>query len=139
MGHRSQLPRTGPFAAWHVVLAAALVLCCAGCTRSKYRQRADAESYSLINSRQTDPRWTLPNRRVEPSHDSRMYVASEDDCGPKPPDDVAAHQYMIRPDGKQVCYYGKIPTRSGEDNPAWIDLVPRTGRWRDQVVATVGD
>ena len=126
MEPRPQLPRSGTFAAWHVAFATALVLGCVGCTRSKYRQRADAESYRLIKSRQTDPRWTLPNRRVEPSRDSRMYVANEQDCGPKPPDDIAAHQYMIRPDGKQVCYYGKIPTRSGEENPAWIDLVPRT-------------
>ncbi len=126
MGNQSQLPRVGIHAAWHLSFTAALVLCLIGCTRSKYRKAADSEAYCLISSRQSDPRWVLPNRSVEPNHSSRMYVANEQDCGPKPPDDIAAHRYMTRPDCKKIHYYDKIPTRSSVENPAWLELLPRT-------------
>ena len=110
---------------WRLAITAALLLCISGCSRSRYRQAADSEAYGLITSRQSDPRWMLPSRSVEPNRDSRMYLANEQDCGPKPPDDLAAHRYMLRPDGKNLPYYRAIPTRSRVENPAWIDLLPR--------------
>lgn len=125
MGHQSQLLRWGTHAVCHLSLAAVVGCCSAGCSRTKYRKAADSEAYGLISSRQTDPRWALPRRRVEPDHDSRMYLANERDCGPKPADDTAAHRYVVRPDGKRVHYYSKIPTRANVENPAWISLLPR--------------
>ncbi|MEZ6134691.1 MAG: TolC family protein [Pirellulaceae bacterium] len=97
-----------------------------GCSRTKYRRAADAESYCLINSRQSDPLWDVPNRPVEPRQISRMYVAAEQDCGPKPLDDAAAKRYMDHPDCKDnTGYYSQIPTRIGSENPSWIASLPR--------------
>ena len=96
-----------------------------GCARSQYRQAADSEAYCLIESRQSNPLWQLPDRPVEPNITSRMYVANEADCGPKPPDDMAAHRYMDCPDCKSIEYYRNIPTRNHVENPAWLDYLPR--------------
>ncbi|QEG00996.1 Outer membrane efflux protein [Stieleria maiorica] len=96
-----------------------------GCARSGYRQAADSEAYCLVKSRQSDPRWSIPHRAVEPRRRSRMYVANEQDCGPKPPDDLAAHRYMTLPDCKPVAYYDQIPTRTHVENPVWLDYLPR--------------
>lgn len=96
-----------------------------GCARSQYRRAADQEAYCLIESRESDPRWLLPNREVEPDRRSRMYLANEVDCGPKPPDDPAAHRYMVKPDCKEIPYYQRIATRGNVENPIWLDLLPR--------------
>ncbi len=107
----------------------ALILICVtlvGCARTDYRRRADTEANCLIASRQTDPRWNVPNRVVEPQHHSRMYLAAEDDCGPKPIDDAAANCYMQHPDGiDNSRYYSKIQTKGHTENPVWIDYLPR--------------
>ncbi|MCA9129740.1 MAG: TolC family protein [Planctomycetales bacterium] len=97
-----------------------------GCSRSQYRRNADRESYCLINSRQSDPRWELPTRPVEPAANSRMYVAVVDECGPKPQDDLAAKRYMDCPDCKDnTRYYDRIPNKSSTENPIWVDYLPR--------------
>jgi outer membrane protein TolC len=108
-----------------LLVMAAISVWLVGCSRTRYRQAADAESYGLVQSRQVDPRWVLPNRSVEPSPQSRMYLATEQDCGPKPPDDQAAHCYMVKPDGKEIHYYDQRHTRSGVENAGWIDVLPR--------------
>ena len=126
MGNRSKLP-SDPFRQLsHCLLLAVSLTILSGCSRSRYRQAADSESYRLIKSRQSDPRWQLPVRRVEPNRASRMYLANERACGPKPPDDTAARRYMMHPDGKPNRYYGNKPTRCYVENPAWLDLLPRT-------------
>lgn len=97
-----------------------------GCSRTQYRRAADKESYCLINSRQVDPRWDVPNRSVEPGPQSRMYLASERDCGPKPADDPAAKRWMDTPGCMQGSrYYSKIGTRANTENPVWLDYLPR--------------
>lgn len=105
-----------------LVLSAGMM---SGCARSQYRRAADAEAYCLIESRQSDPLWQLPDRAVEPDRSSRMYLANEQDCGPKPADDVAAHRYMTQPDCKPIAYYDRIATRSKVENPIWLDYLPR--------------
>ncbi|MCA9137342.1 MAG: TolC family protein [Planctomycetales bacterium] len=113
---------------WLSVLALAMLPAMgivSGCARSKYRQAADAEAYCLIESRESDPLWLLPNRNVEPDRRSRMYLANEVDCGPKPPDDPAAQRYMVNPDCKEIPYYQRISTRGNVENPIWMDLLPR--------------
>lgn len=106
-----------------------LVLACAlldGCNRTKYRRAADSESYCLIESREIDPRWEVPDRAVEPQPASRMYFAAEQDCGPKPQDDTAAHRYMDYPDGfNNTKYYSKIGNKSYTENPMWAEFLPR--------------
>ena len=103
-----------------------IFLVASGCTRLDYRRSADAESYCLIDSRQSDPRWDVPDRAVEPQLHSRLYMANEQDCGPKPQDDPAASCYMDRPNCiNNTRYYGRIPSKSNTENPIWIDYLPR--------------
>lgn len=106
-----------------------LALVCAllvGCNRTKYRRSADSESYCLINSRKIDPRWDVPNRPVEPRPASRMYFGAEQDYGPKPQDDVAAHRYMDYPDCfNNTKYYSKIGNKGYTENPMWVAYLPR--------------
>ena len=97
-----------------------------GCNRTKYRRAADSESYCLINSRQVDPRWEVPKRPVEPQKVSRMYFAAEQDCGPKPQDDIAAKRYMNYPGCfNNTKYYSKIGDKYYTENPIWMDSLPR--------------
>ncbi|GAB5407029.1 MAG: hypothetical protein Aurels2KO_52600 [Aureliella sp.] len=87
---------------------------------------ADDESYCLIESREVDARWDVPQRAVEPKPISRMYLASQQDCGPKPIDDAAAQRWMNQPGCiDNTRYYSKIPTRSTVENPVWLDYLPR--------------
>ena len=80
----------------------------------------------MINSRQSQPLWVLPDRVVEPETISRMYVGAEQDCGPKPLDDPAAKQLMDRPDCiDNTKYYSNIATKSSTENPIWVDFLPR--------------
>ncbi len=108
------------------LLAAVTLVGQIGCTRSHYRRSADLESYGLVESRQTDPRWDVPSRTVEPAANSRMYVGAHLDCAPKPQDDLAAKCYMDYP-GRfdNTHYYSQIPTRATTENPSWMDQLPR--------------
>ncbi len=97
-----------------------------GCSRSKHRVRADHEAYGLIESRQSDDLWSVPPRPVEPLSQSRMYLASEQDGGPKPADDPAAKRWMDSPAGfNNTKYYSKIATDPKTENPIWLDYLPR--------------
>ncbi|HBE68148.1 MAG TPA: hypothetical protein DDW52_08360 [Planctomycetaceae bacterium] len=108
--------------AWLVCLSVVAT----GCSRTRYRLAADEESYCLIESRQSDPRWDLPGRKIEPSGTSRMYVGTERDCGPKPEDDPAAQRLMRYPNCiDNTKYYSKIATRGNSENPVWLDYLPR--------------
>lgn len=113
------------FASLPWLLATGVVIV-GGCARSKYRQAADAEAYCLIQTRESDARWDLPARRVEPKSESRMSLVVHQDCGPKPLDDPAAKRFMDFPDCiDNTRYYGQIGTKANTENPIWIDYLPR--------------
>ncbi len=111
------------------VLGLALMLLCLqlnACTRSKYRKAADKQSTQLIASRNTDYRWMLPPRPVEPAPQSRMSIPANLDCAPKPPDDPAAAPLMYCPDGhRNDKYWNKIPDAVSIDSLSWLDSLPR--------------
>lgn len=112
--------------AQHLIVVGLVFLSLIGCARTDYRREADRQAYCLIQSRQTDARWDVPNRAVEPKHHSRMYMAAENDCGPKPIDDDAASCYMQHPNCiDNTCYYSKIPSKVHTENPVWVDYLPR--------------
>lgn len=109
-----------------------------GCCRSKYRQAADAESYCLIQSRQVDPRWEVPNRPVEPKQISRMYFGAERDCGPKPQDDVASKRFMDCPDCfDNTKYYADIDKKYYTENPIWAEYLPRNEEGKIELSQTL--
>lgn len=102
----------------------ALTWTAVGCTRSQYRSRADKEAYCLVESRQLDPLWELP----EQSNHSRSRECKLPPSWsvPKPIDDAAAHQFMNCPDGfDNSKYYSQIPTQGHTENPIWVDFLPR--------------
>lgn len=109
------------------LLIALLILVLApACTRSKYRSAADNQSNRLIASRNTDFRWILPPRPVEPSPQSRMSLVSNLDCAAKPPDDPSASPLMYCPDGHaNKKYWDKIPNSDRIDSMQWLDNLPR--------------
>lgn len=106
-------------------MAVSLIALAASCTPSHYRRRADRESYCAIEERMDDARWALPSVSIEPHPDSRLADPFAPDCPPIPPDDPAAHRYMLCADGL-------------EGYPGWNDngRAPtiESPRWRDWLV-----
>lgn len=77
----------------------------AGCSRSYYREAADADVYPILSDRITDPAFNPGRTRVEPDPQSRLADPALPDCPPKPPDDLAAAAYMTCPDGHRGYRY----------------------------------
>lgn len=109
------------FATGFTVLLTGLV----GCSPSRYRQRADAEVYSLVEETASDPRWRLTDYTIEPSDRSRFYDPYAPDSEPMPPDDPTAHDYMHCVDCKKgwPCWHARGDTPFVE-NPDWRAYLP---------------
>ena len=104
-----------------------IMLCCAnGCSRYAYRKAADRQAYQLIQSRQFDHRWDIPDRTVEPESRSRLADLHDPDCGPVPPDDPASECYMRYSfnSRKRVDYWGKRGLAATIDNQQWLQHLP---------------
>lgn len=71
-------------------IAAAVTCMLFGCSRDRYRQKADRDVYGILKQRTNDPRWSPPPRPVEPAPDSRLRDPSNPDKPPLPPDDQGA-------------------------------------------------
>ena len=96
-----------------------------GCTRSDFRVRADRDAYKLLKSRQSDWRWELPGRTVEPLPASRMADHNSQDCPPLPPDDPAAAEYMRQPYHSRPVKYWDKRTKAGTiDSQHWLSQLP---------------
>lgn len=76
-----------------------LALLAAGCSRSFYRQQADAETYPLVVERAFGPSSAVGNVDLTPQPGSRLADPFHPDATPKPPDDPAAAQFMDHPGG----------------------------------------
>ena len=109
-----------------LVCGCALLLMVAGCSRSTYRRWADRDAYQLINSRQSNPQWNIPNRCVEPDSRSRLADANDPDCGPLPPDDPTAACYMrhLHTGGKPVEYWDRRGQAAAIDDRSWESALP---------------
>jgi outer membrane protein TolC len=79
-------------------LVLGLLAMLAGCTRDWYRQDADKESYAATSER-LQPAWHLPNLDIMPPEQSRLFDPYCPDYPPMPPDDPAAHKYMVKANG----------------------------------------
>ena len=104
------------------VLSAVLL---SGCSRKSYRLWADRDAYSLLESRQDDPSWDIPERTVEPDPISRLADVQDPDCGALPPDDPSANQWMRHP----YCfdntkYWDKIGHGPEIDSGHWEAFLP---------------
>lgn len=76
-----------------------LALLTIGCSRSFYRQQADAETYPLVTERAYGPSSAVGNVNLTPQPGSRLADPFNPDSTPKPPDDPAAGLFMDRPGG----------------------------------------
>ena len=105
---------------WLVFCAVASVLAASGCSRTKFRLRADNESYHILEEKTADPRWHPPRIDITPDPRSRFYDQEDLDRPPLPPDDPAAHQYMHNANGihgwKHWHEFGDLDHL---ENPMW--------------------
>ena len=97
-----------------------------GCSRAAYRKWADRDAACLLESRQFDERWDIPERAVEPDPTSRMADPNDADCGPVPPDDPAAHRYMNKPynSKRRIEYWDRRGTGAMIDAEQWLQYLP---------------
>jgi outer membrane protein TolC len=104
---------------------AVLALMIAGCSRARYRERADAQVYGLVDCGARDPRWARDCYTIEVNPRSRMYDPYDPDCPPMPPDDPTSHQLMQCVDGKRgwPCW-DQCGVGASVENPAWRSFLP---------------
>ena len=97
-----------------------------GCTRDQYRVWADDDAYRLVNSRQIDSRWDIPDRTIEPDSHSRLADIHHQDYGPLPPDDPAAARYMRQPykSRRKVDYWEQRGFACAIDSENWLQHLP---------------
>lgn len=112
--------------AWrHWLLIAMMVLILSGCTRAKYRCRADKEVYGLIGCAASDPRWELEDYSITPSPESRLFDPDNPDRPPMPPDDPTSAELMECVDGKRGWpHWDRNGCTPCVENPAWMQYLP---------------
>ena len=127
LAHTNQSETTYRGAVVFAALVCAVVLSLlSGCSRRNYRLWADRDAYQLINSRQCDPQWDIPDRTVEPAPQSRLSDANDPDCGPLPPDDPAAACYMrnLHNGRNPVRYWDQRGHQGAIDDRSWESALP---------------
>ncbi|MBC7853349.1 MAG: hypothetical protein IAF94_07940 [Pirellulaceae bacterium] len=81
---------------WVLLLAACLLT---GCSRARYRNWADRETYPIVAERILQPEYDIGRIQVEPDPASRLSDPFDPDHPPKPPDDPSAAIFMDHPGG----------------------------------------
>lgn len=109
-----------------LIILLCFVLCTAGCTRKRYREKADDDVYGLLNTaNQCDPLWDMNGYTLEESGTSRYANLYDEDKQPMPPDDPTAHRLMQCVDGKKGSKkWNKNGAIDHVDNDAWIRSLP---------------
>ena len=100
------------------------LLAMSGCTRPYYRQKADEETYAIIDQKAACvPEANLKRIEVDPR--SRMFDPFNPDRPPMPEDDPAAHRYMQMIDKKKhyPLWHVNGVTNTAE-NPVWWEYLP---------------
>jgi outer membrane protein TolC len=106
------------------ILVPLMLLLGAGCTRTFYRNWADAETYGEVQERNNDPRWEVDKLTVYGDPRARFYDPYNPDHPPLPPDDPAAAQYMVRADGiKGYKGWHKDGDAPWIEDPGWRDYL----------------
>lgn len=100
-----------------------------GCSRQYWRRNADSEAYGLIREKtKLDARWAQPRTDIIPPPLSRNFDPADPDYGALPPDDPAAHRYMVRMSDcdriRGSKYYDELGMSRTIENPAWVASLP---------------
>ena len=103
----------------------------AACTRTEYREAADADVRQLVAEKSTDPRWALEDFGIDLDPQSRYFDPHDPDHPPMPPDDPASHELMSRVYGKKGSdRWHEYGTLERLENPSWRRVLeaglPRT-------------
>lgn len=117
-----------------------LALLAVGCSRTFYRQQADAETYPLVTERAFGPSSAVGNVDLTPPPGSRLADPFDPDRTPKPPDDPAAALFMDRPGGfRGSRRWGRYGYADQIEPPGWeaaLGLDPSGTLKLDQTRAT---
>ena len=97
-----------------------------GCSRTFYRQQADAEAYCLTDQKAAVVGLPPGVHRIEIDPRSRMYDPFDPDCEPMPPDDPKSNLYMQCVDCKKGSRCWRcLPKTPFVENPTWLEYLPR--------------
>lgn len=97
----------------------------AGCTPSKYRQKADEDANRLTDQKSAMAGIEPAAFRIDIDPRSRMFDPADPDVEPMPPDDPTSNLLMQRVDSKKGSkLWRKLPKTPFVENPAWTDYLP---------------
>ena len=112
-----------------LVVISAAVLILTGCSRARYRCKADTEVYQAVQNATCDPRWRPDGFTINPDPRSRMFDPGNPDYPPMPPDNPESHRLMHCVDCKRgwPCWhcYGNS---AWVENPGWQAFLPRNDK-----------
>lgn len=100
-----------------IALCLCALLAAAGCTRTHYRLRADAEAYSILTEKSASTPWRLPfGFSVEPDPRSRFYDPSptDDPWLPVPAPQLYAYSLPDLPERDPSRFRGHTPASAGD-------------------------
>jgi outer membrane protein TolC len=104
-----------------LLLAAILA---SGCTRAYYRRSADRDTYQAIAQHSNEALWPIANPPVYPPPQSRLFDPFNPDRPPLPPDDPAAYQFLMWPNGiRGSLHYHDNGDAPFIESPSWRDYV----------------
>jgi len=107
---------------WWLLL---LMLPLSSCSRAYYARDADKETHAALAERNTGS-WQIPELKIEPPPESRIFVPGDEVSPPMPPDDSFAHEYMQRANGiKGSVLWNKLGTTDTWENPDWMAYLER--------------
>lgn len=102
-----------------------LFLLATGCSRAWYRRDADQETYAAVHERNAQT-WQFPPFHLNKPPESRLHDPYNPDRSPRPPDDLAAHQYMQRVHRfRGYRHWDDHGVLDEVEDPAWLDWLPR--------------
>lgn len=81
---------------WLIILTVCVLT---GCSRARYRNWADRETYPIVAERILQPQYEIGRTEVLPDPASRLFDPFDLDHPPKPPDDPSAAVFMAQPGG----------------------------------------
>ena len=119
---------------------AAVLLSVSGCTRGKYRERADAEVYRLVEEKADHPHWPLVGYNIEIDPRSRMFSPFSVDHPPMPPDDPASHDLLHWIDNRPgFPHWHEDGDSPYIENPLWMAYLPMSEENGEQVLVLDAD
>jgi hypothetical protein len=105
-----------------------------GCSRTFYRQTADADAYCLVDPKAEVVGAAPSSYRIDIDPRSRMFDPNDPDVEPQPPDDPVSHRYMEVVDRKKGSkLWNELPRTAFVENPNWQQFLGRNGKGEVQL------